>query len=129
MRKYFAERGVECPPDKNIAEFILETAAKGGKRKDNEKLDWNKEWRESKENQDLLDEIKRINSTRSQNPAPQTKTQYAFAAPIWQQTTMLTKRMFVQQWRDPSYVYGKLFTSVIVGSTYLSPFLLLNRSI
>ena len=119
VRGYFAERGVDCPPNKNVAEFILETAAKGGKRKDNKRLDWNREWKESKENQNLLDEIKRINSTRSKIPASQTDTKHEFAAPVWEQTTMLTKRMFIQQWRDPSYIYGKLFVSVIVGSTYL----------
>src|SRR3984885_4597789 len=26
--KYFGDRGVHCPPEKNVAEFILETAAK-----------------------------------------------------------------------------------------------------
>ncbi|KAK6586232.1 hypothetical protein PZA11_001289 [Diplocarpon coronariae] len=41
--KYFAERGVQCPTHKNVAEFILETAAKGGKRGDGKKLDWNEE--------------------------------------------------------------------------------------
>jgi hypothetical protein len=29
--RYFADRGVECPPNKNITECLLETAAKGGK--------------------------------------------------------------------------------------------------
>lgn len=28
---------------------------------------------------------------------------------------MLTKRVFRQHWRDPSYYYGKLFVSVIIG--------------
>merc|ERR1711900_83683 len=31
------------------------------------------------------------------------------------QTVELTKRLFIQYWRDPSYLYGKLFTSVIIG--------------
>jgi ABC-type multidrug transport system permease subunit len=28
---------------------------------------------------------------------------------------MLTKRLFTQYWRDPSYLYGKLFVAVIIG--------------
>jgi ATP-binding cassette subfamily G (WHITE) protein 2 (SNQ2) len=40
VTKYFSDRGVDCPPQKNVAEFILETAAKGGKRKDGKRLNW-----------------------------------------------------------------------------------------
>ena len=113
--KYFADRGVQCPPSKNIAEFILETAIKGGKREDGKRLDWNQEWRDSQENKDLLEEISHTKSTRSQVSAPSTKNEREFASPISLQTTMLTKRLFTQYWRDPSYLYGKLFVAVIVG--------------
>ena len=113
--KYFADRGVQCPPHKNVAEFILETAAKGGKRRDGRRLNWNQEWEDSNENKELLSEISRINSSRSQIPAPSTATRHEYASPVWLQTTMLTHRLFRQQWRDPSYLYGKLFVSVITG--------------
>ena len=113
--KYFSDRGVYCPPEKNVAEFILETAIKGGRRSDGKRLDWDREWRESEENTALMQEIANIKSTRSEVPAPPTDSQHAFAAPTWQQTLLLTQRMFRSQWRDPSYVYGKLFASVIIG--------------
>lgn len=112
---YFSRRGVVCPPQKNIAEFILETAIKGGKREDGKRLDWNEEWRNSQENKDLLIEISNINSSRSKLPTHHTDTQYEYASPTWLQTTMLTRRMFTQHWRDPSYYYGKLFVAVITG--------------
>ncbi|KAL8801081.1 MAG: hypothetical protein Q9182_004720 [Xanthomendoza sp. 2 TL-2023] len=114
VNSYFSNRGVVCPPRKNIAEFILETAIKGGKRSDGKKLDWNKEWRDSQENQNLLAEINRIKADRSKLPAKET-TQYEYASPVWQQTTSLTRRMFTQHWRDPSYYYGKLFVAVVTG--------------
>ncbi|KAL8726248.1 MAG: hypothetical protein Q9166_006836 [cf. Caloplaca sp. 2 TL-2023] len=114
VNSYFSKRGVVCPPQKNIAEFILETAIKGGKRDDGKRLDWNKEWRDSQENKDLLTEINRIKSERSKLPAKES-TQYEYASPVWQQTTALTTRMFTQHWRDPSYYYGKLFVAVITG--------------
>jgi ATP-binding cassette, subfamily G (WHITE), member 2, SNQ2 len=112
---YFAARGVHCPPEKNIAEFILETAAKRGRRDDGTPINWNREWRESKENQQLLEEIARIHSTRSRIPPPETANQHEFAAPTSLQTLLLTKRLFIAYWRDPSYLYGKLFVSVIIG--------------
>ncbi|KAL8947098.1 MAG: hypothetical protein Q9222_006581, partial [Ikaeria aurantiellina] len=122
VNDYFSKRGVACPPRKNIAEFILETAIKGGKRADGKRMDWNKEWRESDENQVLLNEITRIKSTRSALPPKETRStsalaaaQYEYASPLWLQCVTLTRRMFIQHWRDPSYYYGKLFVAVIVG--------------
>jgi len=115
VNKYFAARGVNCPPSKNIAEFILETAAKGGKRADGKRLDWNAEWRSSPENKALISEISYINAERSKLPGPQVDTQHEFASPVWLQITTLTRRMFTQHWRSPSYLYGKLFVAVIIG--------------
>ena len=115
VNNYFADRGVHCPPDKNIAEFILETAAKGGKCADGKRLNWNKEWRTSAENAALIEEISSINASRSKLPAPKADTQHEFASPVWLQTTTLTKRMFIQHWRSPSYLYGKIFVAVIIG--------------
>jgi len=116
--KYFADRGVQCPPNKNVAEFILETAAKGGRRPDGTRINWNEEWRNSEQQKAVLVEIDAIKAERSERKSKTDGKQQEdreFAAPIWLQTTMLTKRVFVQYWRDPSYLYGKLFVSVIIG--------------
>ncbi|KAF2832028.1 ABC transporter-like protein [Ophiobolus disseminans] len=115
--KYFGDRGVTCPPNKNVAEFILETAAKPIKRKDGSRINWNDEWQKSPNNQEVLKEIDRIKFERNKKVAEQDdkEEQTEFAAPMWLQTTMLTKRTFVQYWRDPSYLYGKLFVAVVIG--------------
>ncbi|KAJ9311399.1 hypothetical protein DTO271D3_8376 [Paecilomyces variotii] len=126
---YFAERGFVCPPSKNVAEFILETAAKGGKGKDGRPVDWNEEWRNSEQNRQVLAEIQRIREERSKLPAPEAGKQYEYAAPVTTQTVMLTKRLFLQYWRDPSYYYGKLFVSVIVGIFNGFTFWMLGNSI
>ena len=115
VSKYFSDRGVHCPPGKNIAEFILETAAKGGVRADGKKLNWNHEWKKSQENKDLLVEISDINAERIKVAPPPVSSQHEYASPVWLQITMLTRRMFTQHWRDPSYLYGKLFVAVIIG--------------
>lgn len=115
--EYFGARGVKCPPAKNVAEFLLETAIKPRKRPDGSKIDWNEEWRSSKEAQAVIDEIDGLKRQRSRATEEQHSDHEAteFAAPVWVQTTMLTKRVFTQYWRDPSYLYGKLFVAVIVG--------------
>ena len=120
VMKYFSDRGFSCPPSKNIAEFILETAAKNT-RKDGSRVDWDKEWRNSEEHRSIMQEIQSINAERSQmytsskpEGAP-ASAQYEYAAPVSLQIIMLTKRVFRQQWRDSSYLYGKLFVSVLLG--------------
>jgi ATP-binding cassette subfamily G (WHITE) protein 2 (SNQ2) len=112
---YFADRGVQCPPNKNVAEFILETAAKPVKRQDGTRINWDEEWKNSEQNKEMLNEIERIKSERSRLSEDNHDKVYEFAASIWTQTIMVTKRTFVQYWRDPSYLYGKLFVAVIIG--------------
>lgn len=63
----------------------------------------------------MLEEISRIKAERSKLEPPKQDTQHEFAAPVWTQTAMLTQRTFRQYWRDPSYLYGKLFVAVIVA--------------
>ncbi|TAQ88979.1 hypothetical protein B7494_g2691 [Chlorociboria aeruginascens] len=111
--KYFADRGVQCPPRKNVAEFILETAAKG--RRDGKRVNWNEEWANSQEAKDVQEVIQRFKNERSKIEPPSVTDQHEFASPVPLQITELTKRLFIQYWRDPAYLYGKLFTSVIVG--------------
>lgn len=116
--KYFSDRGAVCPPNKNVAEFILETAARPHRRPDGTKVDWNQEWVESEEAQQVLEEIdglKRIRSSATEGVASENKEHSEFAASTWLQTVELTKRMFRQHWRDPSYIYGKFFIAVIFG--------------
>ncbi|KHN95207.1 ABC drug exporter AtrF [Metarhizium album ARSEF 1941] len=108
---YFDARGAHCPEGKNIAEFLIETGAREDARQH-----WNEQWRRSGENKALLEEIQQIKQQRRQAaPSHEVLLSHEFAAPVWEQTKQLCKRMFVNQWRQPSYVYGKLFTAVIVG--------------
>lgn len=107
---YFGARGAQCPEGKNIAEFLIETGARAADREH-----WNEQWRRSDENQALIQEIQDIKQQRSQEASEQQTLSDEFAAPIMQQINLLTRRMFVKQWREPSYIYGKFFTAVIVG--------------
>ena len=115
VTKYFADRGFDCPPNKNVAEFLLEIAAKSRRRPGGGKIDWNEEWRNSDNARELREQIQLIKAQRSQAPEPDKTAQHEFAAPVWTQTTELTRRLFRQYWRDPSYLYGKLFVAVIMG--------------
>lgn len=127
--KYFADRGAVCPPAKNVAEFILETAAKPIKR-EGKTVDWNEEWRNSEQNKGIKDEIEQIHHDRRDATATEDQgKQYEFAASTWTQCYLLTLRVFTQYWRDPSYYYGKLFTAVIIGIFNGFTFWMLDSSI
>lgn len=110
--RYFGDRGVDCPPNRNVAEFILETAVKGGRRKNGKKINWNEEWLKSDNYREVLADIEHTCASRSKLSHTAPKDLPEFAAPMWLQTALLTKRVFTQYWRDPSYLYGKLFISV-----------------
>ncbi|KAF2499776.1 hypothetical protein BU16DRAFT_480695 [Lophium mytilinum] len=128
--KYFADRGVQAPPNKNVAEFILETAAKPMKRPDGTRINWDKEWKNSENSAEVMKEIERLKSSRSQTRKEEgAHEEHEFAAPVWLQTTMLTRRVFTQYWRDPSYLYGKLFVAVIIGIFNGFTFYMLGNSI
>lgn len=112
---YFAQRGSHCPPTQNVAEFILETAARPHINADGNRIDWNEEWRRSDEAKAVLDEIDQIGADKRQTAAPSGKKEVEFAAPTWYQCCLLTKRLFIKQWREPQYAYGRLFVHVILG--------------
>ena len=115
--KYFGDRGVVCPPGKNIAEFILETPARTHRRPDGSKINWNKEWVQSPNAKAVIQEIENIKATSGSAPQEQSVEvkQSKFAASTYLQTMELTKRMFKQHWRDPSYIYGRFFVAVVFG--------------
>ncbi|KAL6410855.1 atpase [Ilyonectria robusta] len=113
--KYFADRGAVCPPSKNVAEFVLETAARPHRLPDGTKIDWNEEWLRSDEARQVNEEIDSIRRSQVQQESQGAKEHHEYAASTWIQCVELTKRMFRQYWRDPSYMYGKFFTAVIVG--------------
>jgi ATP-binding cassette subfamily G (WHITE) protein 2 (SNQ2) len=74
--KYFADRGVQCPPEKNVAEFNLETATKGGKRKDGKRLNWNEEWLNSEQAKNVLGRlsVSKRSAARSSHLLPPNST-------------------------------------------------------
>lgn len=111
---YFASRGFQCPPTQNVAEFILETASRPSINSDGVRVDWNEEWRNGSNSKVVLEEIDRITAEKRATGSSDKKPT-KFAAPTWYQSYLLTKRTFIEYWREPSYVYGRLFVHVVMG--------------
>lgn len=118
---YFAERGAYCPPTTNVAEFLLD-AGVGNVRAHHHRVDWIQLWQESKEFAEVKKEIGNIVDTRKPLQKDETIGRHEFAATTWDQTRILTKRMWLNYWRSPSYLYAILFTTlstaILAGFTF-----------
>jgi hypothetical protein len=120
--KYFAARGAYCPPTTNVAEFLLD-AGVGNVRAHKHRVDWVKIWEESSEFAAIKTEIAQIVKDRGVIAKARPKTGgHEFAATTMEQTIVLTKRMWLNYWRSPSYGYGNLFTvlstAILAGFTF-----------
>ncbi|KDN70394.1 putative ABC-2 type transporter [Colletotrichum sublineola] len=62
---YFSERGFPCPANRNVAEFIIETAATPAIR-DGKNVDWNDEWLTSDQHKVIVAEIDNITVEKRQ---------------------------------------------------------------
>jgi hypothetical protein len=118
LTKYFERNGAHpCPADANPAEWMLEVI--GAAPGTHTEIDWNKTWRESPEYKEVHKELDRLKNERPNETPPSTdpadKASFReFAAPFGVQQWEVTKRVFAQYWRTPSYIYSKL--SLCIGS-------------
>lgn len=111
LTNYFEQNGAhKCPPAANPAEWMLEViGAAPGSHTD---IDWHETWRNSKEYQEVHRELDYL---RDEGPKQASNTDKAndklsyreFAAPFGLQLWEVTKRVFEQYWRTPSYIYSK----------------------
>jgi hypothetical protein len=80
-------------------------------------VDWHATWRDSPEYKEVQRELQRLKEERPQitehSASPADKASYReFAAPFMFQLWEVTKRVFVQYWRTPSYIYSKALLCV-----------------
>jgi hypothetical protein len=120
--KYFGARGAYCSPTTNVAEFILD-AGVGNVRAHHKRVDWVQLWEESPEFASIKKEIGQIVDNRGTIARAQVRTGgHEFAATTMEQTIILTKRLWLNYWRSPSYGYGNLFTAlstaILTGFTF-----------
>lgn len=125
---YFEVNGAhKCPDDANPAEWMLEViGAAPGSHTD---IDWHEVWRNSPQYQEVHRELERLKNDRP-NEAPlhrvatkENKASYReFAAPFGVQFWEVSKRVFQQYWRTPSYIYSKtalcVFSSLFIGFSF-----------
>ncbi|KAF9891934.1 hypothetical protein FE257_002897 [Aspergillus nanangensis] len=115
LMDYFTRNGGSpCPEGSNPAEHMLEVigAAPGAQTT----IDWQTVWRSSDEYQEVQSELDRLRE-RSNYPsavedATDSTSYYTFAASTPMQFYLVSRRVFQQFWRTPSYIYSKIILCV-----------------
>lgn len=74
-------------------------------------IDWHKTWRDSLEYKAVHQELDRLKEelpkVTNSSSVDDKSSYHEFAAPFWVQQWEVTKRVFEQYWRTPSYIYSK----------------------
>lgn len=118
---YFEKNGsIPCPPEANPAEWMLQViGAAPGSHTD---IDWFEVWRNSPECAALHQELDEMANRLKGSGNEDKSLQKSFAAPLFTQIKIVTKRVFEQYWRTPTYIWSKFALCTIsplyVGFTF-----------
>lgn len=117
LTSYFEQNGArKCDSYENPAEWMLDIigAAPGSQNT----IDWPQVWRESKERQQIKIRLVEMQEKLAQEPIDSDPTALRpFAADFNTQLVLVTRRVFEQYWRTPSYLYSKF----ALGGITVSP--------
>ncbi|TAQ91217.1 hypothetical protein B7494_g440 [Chlorociboria aeruginascens] len=126
---YFESRGApKCRPEDNPAEWVLDVTSSSGRTsamttvssdkltaanqsQELEHSSWSKKWHESRENHEVeqyLQQCVAAKETMTSDRLSKQLLRSKYAASFIQQLLIVTRRIFQEYWRDPTYLYSKL---------------------
>lgn len=113
---YFEAHGArDCGDDENPAEYMIEVV---NQVVNNQGQNWFDVWNQSAESQAIQAEIDRIHDEQRAEPQETTDNPLAhseFAASLWLQLYVVTRRTFEQYRRMPDYILAKWGLAVMAG--------------
>ncbi|KAI5776697.1 ABC-2 type transporter-domain-containing protein [Geopyxis carbonaria] len=108
---YFQRHGAApASADANPAEYILETIREAPGTQT-----WPEIWESSSENDEALQEIESIIAAQKDVPVNRELRTFEYAMPLSTQIKAVTKRVWLNYWRDASYGYSKVFSNLSMG--------------
>ncbi|KDQ33995.1 hypothetical protein PLEOSDRAFT_1091717 [Pleurotus ostreatus PC15] len=128
IRDYFAREGAPCPSNANPAEFMLEAIGAGVSARIGSR-DWKDIWLDSPEYQKVLQEIEDIKRTALALPVDNETTTSTYATPFWYQLKVVVQRNNLSLWRNPEYIFSRLFACVFISFFISLTFLQLGTSV
>ena len=122
MTRYFEREGARpCGLEENPAEWMLDVigAAPGSQNT----IDWPQKWLDSPEKQDIKYILAEMKEDLKREPVDDNPTSLLeFAETPQMQIWEVTKRVFEQYWRTPSYLYSKFLlcgaTGLFIGFSF-----------
>jgi len=122
LTSYFERNGSRaCGVEENPAEWMLHViGAAPGSHND---IDWSQVWRESPEKQKIRETLAEMKDDLKHQLVDNDPTALReFAAPFNAQFLAVSKRVFEQYWRTPSYLYSKVLlcagTALFIGFSF-----------
>ena len=111
--KYFESHGApECPPDANPAEWMLSVIGAAPGTKANQ--DYHEVWKKSKQFKNVQSELLRMETELAAQPRTVNKEEHTeYAASMWTQYYLVTKRMIEYDWRNPVYLWSKMILTIV----------------
>ncbi|KAJ5985637.1 hypothetical protein N7499_008075 [Penicillium canescens] len=127
LMDYFVRNGGPvCPHGTNPAEHMLTVigAAPGSQTQ----IDWPDVWRKSPEYNAVCDDLAKLKQlTENSSTSPSTSDpsiNTEFAVPLIGQFFIVSKRVFQDLWRSPSYIYSKIFlcltSALFIGFSFFN---------
>ena len=112
LLEYFRRNGAVCPPDTNIAEWMLDAIGAGNTPQIGDK-DWGEIWNESPELVAAKEQIMKLKQQRIKEVGGNRKMdEKEYATPLWHQIKVVNKRTHLAFWRSPNYGFTRLFNHV-----------------
>ena len=106
ITSYFGRHGAPCPPEANPAEHVIDVVSGEGAL--SQKLDWNKVWLESPEHEKLTKELDFMVEDALSRPSGANVDNNEFAASMWTQVKLVSRRMNISLFRNTEYVDNKM---------------------
>ncbi|KAK8204125.1 putative Brefeldin A resistance protein [Phyllosticta capitalensis] len=116
IKEYFGRYGAPCPPASNPAEHMIDVVSGSL----SQGRDWNSVWLESPEHKQMTTDLDHIISDAANRPPGTVDDGHEFAAPIWEQTKIVSHRMNVALYRNVDYVNNKF--ALHIGSALFNGF-------
>ncbi|KAI1385114.1 ABC-2 type transporter-domain-containing protein [Hypoxylon trugodes] len=125
---YFESNGApRCQTGENPAEWMLNitsTNIQSEVQHNPSHIDWTQIWNASKQRQDVVKHLNTLKGAHSTTPQLVVAPENAYATPFLRQMFIVTKRTFIDQWRNPVYLSTKIVVSV--GTALLNGFSFFN---
>ncbi|KAG8930788.1 hypothetical protein FRC02_003660 [Tulasnella sp. 418] len=128
IRAYFARNGAECPDDVNPAEFMLEAIGAGSGKRIGPR-DWKDIWLDSPEYAQVLKEIDQIEAEGAAKVEDLNNKPSKYATPIFYQFKVVVKRANLALWRNPQYIWTRLWIHIFISLITSLTFLQLGNSV